>query len=709
MWALLRPQRVRTVLAAERAHETSVSLEEHVEGKTLRAPRVAALVGPSMTGKTSLLEALLLSCGALAKKGSAKDHSTLGDMASDAKTRGVGAELAVASAEYEGERWTFIDCPGSSEFWQESMHGLLVADVAVVVVDADPTRAAAASPLLALLDERKIPHVVFVNKVDVPGSAVKLKETLSALQALSARPLVMRELPLRDGQNVTGFVDLVSERAYGFKGHEDAAIAQLPEAVLPEEHEARRVMLEHLADLDDHLLAELLDDVNPPPEEVYASLRNDLKQDLIVDVFFGSAEQDNGVRRLLKALRHEAPEAHESASRAALPVADTLVQSFKTVHAQHVGKLSYARVWRGEVTDGMTLGNDRVSGVYKLLGSKQIKVQKAGAGEVVALGHLDALHTGQGASDADMVALPWVDALQPLVALSLKPMRAGDDVKLSGALGKITEEDPSLRVEQSAEAHELILWGQGDKHLRLALDRLKTRFGLEVRAEAPQVPYRETVRKKVSQHGRFKHQSGGHGAFGDVFIDIVPMGRGEGFAFDETVTGGAVPKQYFSSVEKGSREYFKQGPLGYPVVDVKVVLTHGSYHAVDSSDMAFQQATRVALTEAMPKAEPVLLEPVLALHVITPSEFTPRVQRIVTGRRGGQLLGFDQHPQTKGWDVVQALVPQAELRELATELRTVTQGVGTFTWSVDHMREVDPKESERVVTIRRKALADARG
>ncbi len=681
-----------------------------MEGKTQRAPRVAALIGPSMTGKTSLLEALLLACGAVAKKGSAKDHSTVGDLATEAKARGVGAELSAASAEYEGERWTFIDCPGSAEFAQEAMHGLLVADVAVVVVDADPARAAAVSPMLALLDERKIPHVVFVNKVDVPGSATKLRETLSALQGLSARPLVLREVPIRDGQNITGFVDLVSERAYGFKSHEDAALAQLPESVLPEEHEARRTLLEHLADLDDHLLAELLDDVSPPPEEIYTNLSNDLKGDLIVDVFFGSAEQDNGVKRLLKALRHEAPEAHESAARAGLPVAEgALVQSFKTVHAQHVGKLSYARVWRGEVSDGMTLGGDRVSGVYRLVGAKQQKVQKAFAGEVVALGHLDGLHTGQGASPAATLDLPWVDALQPVFALALKPTRAGDDVKLSGALAKICEGDPSLRVEQSAEAHEIALWGQGDKHLRLALARLKIRFGLEVRAEAPQVPYRETVRKKVAQHGRFKHQSGGHGAFGDVYIDVVPQARGEGFAFDETVTGGAVPKQYFSSVEKGAREYFKQGPLGYPVVDVKIVLTHGSYHAVDSSDMAFQQATRVALTEAMPKCDPVLLEPMLSLKLMAPSEFTPRVQRIVTGRRGGQLLGFDQHPTMRGWDVVQGFVPQAELRELATELRTATQGVGSFTWAVDHMREVDPKESERVVALRRKALADARG
>ncbi len=669
-----------------------------MEAKTQRAPRVAALVGPSMTGKTALLDAMLLACGAVAKKGAARDPGA------------TGAELAVYNAEYLGERWTFVDCPGAAEFAQEALHGLLVADVAVVVVDPDPARAAAVSPLLALLDERKVPHVVFINKVDQPGSAAKIREALSALQGLSARPLVLRELPLRTGQDVTGFVDLVSERAYGYKGHEDAALARLPESALPEEQEARRALLEHLADLDDHLLTELLDDVTPPPDEVYANLREDTKRDLIVDVFFGSAEQDHGIQRLLKALRHEAPDAHETASRAGLPAAEgALVQSFKTVHAPHVGKLSYVRVWRGEVTDGQTLGPDRVSGVFRVTGAKQQKVQKAAAGEVVALGHLDALRTGQGATPSGAVALPWVEPLQPVVAIALRPTRSGDDVKLSGALAKLSEEDPSLRVEQSAEAHEIVLRAQGDKHMRLALDRLKARFGLEVRAEAPQVPYRETIRRSVSQHGRFKHQSGGHGAFGDVQLDVNPVPRGEGFVFEETVTGGAVPRQYFASVEKGAREYFKQGPLGFPVVDVRVVLTGGTYHAVDSSDMAFQQATRVALTEAMPKCEPVLLEPVASMRLTAPSEYTPRVQRLVTARRGAHLLGLDQHPTYKGWDVVLANIPVAELRELATELRTATQGVGSFTWEVDQLREVDGKEAERVVALRRKALADARG
>ncbi|MFO0603435.1 MAG: elongation factor G [Polyangiales bacterium] len=681
-----------------------------METKNHRAPRVAALVGPSMSGKTSLLEALLLASGALPKKGNARERSTVGDLATEAKARGVGAELAVATADPEGEHWTFLDCPGSSEFAAETFHALRVADVAVVVVDADPARASAVAPTLAWLDANKVPHVVFINKVDQPGAAARLRETLSALQGLSARPLVMRELPLRDGQDVVGFVDLVSERAYGYKGHEDAQLAKLPDEALPEEQEARRALLEHLADFDDHLLTELLEDVAPPAEEVYANLRDDLKADLLVDVFFGSAEQDHGVRRLLKALRHEAPEPHETATRLGVPAgAGALVQSFKTVHAPHVGKLSFARVWRGEVEDGMALGGGRVSGVHRLFGVKQTRAAKAVAGEVVALGHLDALRTGHAVDADGAVELIAAEEPQPVVALALRPTRPGDDVKLSGALAKLAEESPGLRVEPSAEAHELVLWGQGERHLRLALDRLKARFGLDVLAGPPAVAYRETVARAASAHGRFKHQSGGHGAFGDVELDVVPLARGEGFAFDETVTGGAVPRQYFASVEKGAREYFKQGPLGFPVVDVKVVLRHGSYHAVDSSDAAFQQATRVALLEALPKAGPVLLEPVATLRLTAPSEHTPRVQRLVTARRGGHLLGYDQDPAVKGWDVVEAQLPQAEMRELATELRTATQGAGTFTWSFSFLREVDAKESERVVALRRKSLADARG
>ncbi|HJV48560.1 MAG TPA: hypothetical protein VJ549_04715, partial [Geothrix sp.] len=287
--------------------------------------------------------------------------------------------------------------------------------------------------------------------------------------------------------------------------------------------------------------------------------------------------------------------------------------------------------------------------------------------------------------------------------------KSGDEVKLGAALAKLGEEDPSLQLEQNAETHEQILWGQGDIHLRNALDRLKSRFGLEVKTEAPLVPYRETIRKGVQQHGRFKHQSGGHGAFGDVHLEIAPLPRGEGIVFEERIVGGVIPRQFFSSVEKGIREWAKQGPLGFPVVDFHAALFHGSYHSVDSSDAAFQQAARIAMSEGMPKCSPVLLEPILALQLHAPSEFTAKVQRMVTGRRNGQILGFDQREGWLGWDTVSAKLPQAELKDLITELRSLTQGIGTFNWSFSHLQEVEGREADRVVETRKRSLAEARG
>lgn len=674
------------------------------------SPRVVALVGPLGAGKTALFEAMLFAAKAIPRMGTVRSHDMVGDNSPEAKARAMSVESNLATLDLEGERWSIIDCPGSPELVQETRHALCVADVAVVVVEPDPTRAVAASPILQALDAAKVPHVVFINKVDRAGAGAKLKETLTALQALSARPLVLREIPIRQGDEVTGFVDLVSERAYGFKGQEDALLAKLPESVRAEESAERTTLLETLADYDDHLLEEILEDVPPTADEIEASLRRDLKDDLLVDVFFGSAEGGHGVARMFEALRHEAPSVEETATRLGLlQGTGTLAQAFKTVHAPHVGKLSWTRVWRGEIQDGSTIAGSRVAGIHRPLGTTMKRQGVALAGELVALGHIEDLKTGQGVLEDETIELPWVDVIQPVASISIQTAKRGDDVKLSSALSKLCDEDPSLQIEHNSETHELVLWGQGDMHLRLALDRLVRRFSLDLQTEAPLVPYRETIRRNGASHGRFKHQSGGHGAFGDVHLEIEPTGRGGGFVFEERITGGVVPKQYFPSVERGAREYLKQGPLGFAVVDIKVTLVNGTYHSVDSSDAAFQQATRIALTEGLPLCEPVLLEPVIEIAVAAPSDWTSRVQRMVSARRGGQLLGFDARPGWTGWDVVQARLPQAEMRDLVTELRSLTQGVGTFTWAFHHLQAVEGKEAERVVEMRKKQLADRRG
>ena len=666
-------------------------------------PRVAALVGPYLSGKTALLESILMATGAIGRKGSNKEGYAVGDSTPEAKARQMSTELTVASTQYLGEPWTFIDCPGSIELIQEPANALMVADAAVVVCESDVNRALTVAPILKFLDETKVPHILFINKMDTAFSSIR--EMVTALQALSARPLVLREIPIRDSDHVTGHVDLVSERAFKWSPGKPSVMIQVPDALKGDERGARTGLLESLADFDDVLLENLLEDVIPSTEEIYKSLSRDLQQGLIVPVFFGSAEHDNGIRRLLKALRHEAPEVAATAKRHGIDAKGaTLAQVFKTVHAGHAGKLSYARVWRGEVKDAMTLNDHRVSGVHRMLGAKTEKLDKAIAGDVVALGRMDGIETGDALSETGKdKGAPWPEPRAPLFSLSIHAEHRADEVKLSGALAKLVDEDASLSYQPNPDTGELLLWGQGEMHLLIALDRLKNKYHLAVKSSRPQVPYKETIRKPTAQHARHKKQSGGHGEFGDVHLEIRPLPRGSGFQFANTVTGGAVPKQYFGAIEDGVEEYLARGPLGFKVVDISVTLTDGQYHTVDSSDMAFKKAAQQAMREGMPNCGPVLLEPIYKVYLALPNEFTSKIQRLVSGRRG-QILGFDAKPGWNGWDEVMVQLPQSEMHDLIIELRSMTLGVGSFRWEFDHLQELSGKEADDVISRRKAAM-----
>lgn len=659
--------------------------------------RVAALVGPYTSGKTSLLESLLYVTGTIDRKGTTADSTRVGDASAESKKRQMSVETVVAGTQFLDEPWVFLDCPGSVEFSQETYNALMISDIAVVVCDPDPIRAVMAMPLLKFLKDMSIPHMIFINKVE--NTKAPIREILDALQSVSELPLVLREIPIRENDQITGFVDLISERAYAFKEGEykdnvSTHLVKVPDALEAHDTE-RQEMLEKIADYNDALLEKLLEDAVPAKEEVFSGLSDALKNNMIVPVFFGAAEQDAGVFRLLKALRHDVTSLQAIRSRMDL-TSETTVQIFRTYHAPHVGKLSYGRVLAGSVSDGMMLGEEKVNGLYEIQGGKTAKASSIPTGAIAALGKMEETKTCDLLIGEKREKSPFAPPeAKPIFGLALKPKKTGEEVKMSAALAKLVEEDSSLKVEYNKDTSQMVLWGQGQVQLEVALSRLETRFNVSIEGSKPKIPYKETITKSVKIQGKHKRQSGGHGQYGDVWLEIKPLPRGTGFEFTETVVGGSVPKQYFSAVENGIREYLNKGVYGCPVVDLAVNLYDGSYHDVDSSDQAFKTAAQVGMREGIPQCGPVLLEPILQTEVSVPSEFTSKAQRSLSQRRG-QILGFDRREGWDGWETVQAYLPQAEMHDFVIELRSLSMGVGFFDWNFDHLQQVDAKDAERI-------------
>ena len=664
-------------------------------------PRCIALVGPFGSGKTTLLEAMLARAGAVNRQGSVDQGNTVGDASAEARAHTMSVEANVASADYLDDRYTFIDCPGSVEFLSESSGVLAGVDLAVVVAEADDKKLAALQVILRQLEDSGIPHMLFVNKIDKFQGSVR--NLLKAVQPASSAPLVVRQIPIWKDGIATGVIDLALERAYVYKEHATSEVIDIPDEDKAREVEARFEMLEQIADYDDVLMEQLLEDINPERDLVFTDLVAELRAGDICPVFIGSAEHGNGVWRLLKALRHEAPGIAQTRERLGLSEGGFCLQVLKTYHTAHGGKQSVVRVLNGNVSEGDTVtrpdgSETRVSSVSDLLGQTVTKRGPAGPGDTVALGKLDDVVTGDtlsadGKATENLVDLEIAD---PVIAFSVAPKERKDEVKLSTALHRLVEEDPSLRVVHSQDTGETLLEGQGEMHLRVALERLAGKYAIAADSGQPTLPYKETIRASTQVRGRHKKQSGGHGQFGDVVVEIKPLPRGEGFVFTDTITGGVVPKQYIPSVREGIRDYLTRGPLGFQVVDVAVNLSDGSYHSVDSSDQAFRTAGQIAMREGMPECKPVLLEPMARVEIFCPNDATAKINAIVSGRRG-QLLGFDARPGWDGWDAVNAIMPESEIQDLIIELRSATAGVATFKKAFDHLAEVTGKQADMVL------------
>jgi elongation factor G len=666
--------------------------------------RNVALVGSNGSGKTTLLESLLFVAGAITRKGRTSEGNTVGDASAEARERQMGVEVNAATFDYEGINFTILDCPGAVDFAQEARNALLGVDAAVVVIEPVVERMITISPLLNYLDANSIPHLIFINKMD--RSEVRYRDLLDGLRKVSERPVVPHQYAIGRGEDLVGYIDLVTEQAYAYNAGAPAAEIDLPEDYREREQAARQEMLETLADFDDDLMELLLEEQEPPADDILRHMQKTLGADQIVPVVMGVAEQEKGARRLLELLAKEVPAPEVTNERLGVPLNGTAaVQILKTYHLPHAGKLSLARIWCGEVKDGMTLGDMRVGGVFKMFGAEQENIGSAVAGQIVGLGRMDEARTGQvlvnGSGDTPP-EVPAAEPLKPMYAFAVSAENRNDEVKMSGALAKLTDEDPSLRFEQDPELHQSLLWGQGEMHLRVALERLRNKYHVEVTGSPPETPYRETIRKGTESHGRHKKQSGGHGQFGDVKIKIEPRPAGEGFTFVDKIVGGAVPRQYIPAVEAGAKEFLQQGPLGFPVVDVSVTLFDGQFHSVDSSEIAFKMATAFALKEGLPQCNPVLLEPILLVDISVPSEYTSKVLQLVSGKRG-QILGYDGKEEWQGWDHVSVHIPQAEIHDLIVSLRSLTQGVAFFDWQHDHFEAVPEKVAENVVAKRQAA------
>lgn len=672
---------------------------------TVNGVRAVALVGPAGAGKTSLAEALLYASGTISRQGSVEAGTSLGDASPEARARRGSTELNLFRLDYLGDKFALIDAPGAVSFAADGLSALEQADMAIVVVDPDPARAGLVEPTLKRIEALGLPHAIFVNKID--SAKGRIRDLLEALQPLSAAPLIARQIPIREGDAITGFVDLALERAFHYQSGKPSEQIAIPDALAERESSERFHMLEQLADHDDALLEQLLSDETPDIQTVFKDLVSETRAGLVVPVMFGSALNGFGVRRLLKMLRHEAPGAPETAMR--LGTNGSSVQIFKIANGGSVGRLALARILGDGLAEGAELVSGdgeavRVGALFSVQGDKTIKLSKAEPGDIVAIAKADNAKPGMllGRQAHGDASIRLIDLPPRNASLAIATRDRKDDVRLSTALHKLVEEDPALDWGHDDVSHETVLRGINDEHLAVTLAKLKRRYGVDVDVHPPRIAYKESIRKGITQRGRHKKQSGGHGQFGDVVIEVRPLPRGEGFRFDDRITGGAIPKQWIPAVEMGVRDAMEKGPLGYPVVDVAVTLIDGSFHSVDSSELAFRIAGRIAMSEALPQCQPYLLEPMCHLVIETPTGATSKASSTISSRRG-QILGIGSHPSWQRWDRVEAIIPEAGLHGLDAELRSMSQGLASFTARYDHVAELSGKLADDV--IKQAALA----
>ncbi|AHC99382.1 elongation factor G [Leisingera methylohalidivorans] len=625
--------------------------------------RVFTILGPSQSGKSTLATAL-------ANLDSA-----------EGKRQEVAGVAALQPFSFMGEDWAAIDIAGGADNLAQAGPALAASDAAVLCVPADAGAAVLSAPYLRKLEEAGIPAFIFVNRMD--QAADRVAEIVAALQAYCSHNIILRQVPIREDGQVVGAVDLISERAWQYREGEPSALIELPVAMYAREQEARTELLEALADFDDTLLEELIEDQKVMADEAYEVATKVLQHNDLIPALMGSAVHKNGVMRLMKSLRHEAPDVGAALERLSKDAKVVAVGCMADL-VKHLGKTVMVRALDGSVGNGASVGGAALGSLTGVGSTANASLTPGDMGQAVKSDHLN-----MGFAYARDGAAPLPDWAQPRPSTFrrvITPVNERDDARLSGALERLAEIDPALGVGQDEASGQVLLNLQGPLHMRRVKQALKDEFGVEVEEGVVPPALRETIRKPVQVQYRHRKQSGGAGQFADVVIEVKPLPRGSGFVFEETVKGGAVPKNYIPSVEAGAREALAQGLNGHPVVDICVTLKDGKHHSVDSSDFAFRTAGKNAVREALSEAGAVLLQPIMRVHIHVPSVFTGGLVPVVSGMKG-QILGFEAEDGVAGWDVFETLLPMSAQDDLCNTLASATRGTGWFSTDFDHYEE----------------------
>jgi elongation factor G len=684
--------------------------------------RNVLLVGHGGAGKTTLLEAMLFTSGAVTRMGTVEDGNTVGDFEPEEVKKGISVSLAMAPVEWSGVKINVLDAPGYADFAGDVRSAIRAVDAVLLVVSAVDGVEVQTEVAWELAVEAGLPRAIVINKLD--RERASFEHTLEQLVQAFGTQVAPLELPLGEEHDFEGVADLLSRRAFRYGSGPTAEEGDWPDDISGKADPFREKLMEAVAESDDTLIEKYLEEGELSQDEVLHGVKAGFAEARIAPVLCAAAARPIGVDRLLQFVADELPspidrgatvvrtKSGEEKERACDPGQPLTAYVFKTVSDPYVGHITMFRVFSGKVRPDSTMYNstkateERIGQLFSLRGKEHDSVSEVPAGDIGAVAKLSHTTTGDTFSTKDdPVTVPAAELPEPLLAFAISPKTKGDEDKLSTALSRLREEDPSLRIERSDETHETVMYGMGEAHLDVQIERMKRKFGVEVSTAPAKIPYRETIRGPGKGLGRHVKQTGGHGQYAVCNIEIEPRGRGEGFEFVDKIFGGAIPNQFIGSVEKGVVKTMQQGVIsGNPMVDIRCTLVDGKFHAVDSSDMAFQLAGSLALKEACAAAGVVLLEPIVELEVVVPESHTGDIMGDLNAKRA-KIQGMET--ATAGKQRVKALVPQGEVARYAIDLRSLTGGRGAFTMHFSHYEEVPTHLAEKIIAEAQKAKEEA--